>query len=88
VLVAAGVLRAEQDVQGRFYVTEKLMSVIDPARLQAWVQRGLLEEAPAYLNNRGHSGGGQYVGRRAGRKAMLGEAVGVEFRVPGGLVEN
>jgi hypothetical protein len=88
VLVAPQVLRAEQDVQGRFYVTEKLMSVIDPARLQAWVQRGMLEEAPAYLNNRGHSGGGQYVGRRPGRKATLGQAVGVEFRVPGGLVEN
>ncbi|KAH6856438.1 transcription-silencing protein Clr2-domain-containing protein [Chaetomium sp. MPI-CAGE-AT-0009] len=88
VLVAPQVLRGEQDVQGRFYVTEKLMSVIDPARLQAWVQRGMLEEAPAYLNNRGHSGGGQYVGRRAGRKATLGQAVGVEFRVPGGLVEN
>ncbi|KAK3294665.1 transcription-silencing protein Clr2-domain-containing protein [Chaetomium fimeti] len=88
VQVAAQVLRGEQDVQGRFYVTEKLMSVIDPARLQAWVQRGMLEEAPAYLNNRGHSGGGQYVGRRPGRKATLGQAVGVEFRVPGGLVEN
>lgn len=88
VLVAAQVLRGEHDVQGRFYVTEKLMSVIDPARLQAWVQRGMLEEAPAYLNNRGHSGGGQYVGRKPGRKATLGQAVGVEFRMPGGLVEN
>ncbi|KAK4099670.1 hypothetical protein N658DRAFT_567977 [Parathielavia hyrcaniae] len=83
-----GVLRAEQDVLGRFYVTEKLMSVIDPQRFQAWVQRGLLEEAPAYLNNRGHSGGGIYVGRRAARKATLGEAVSVEFRAPEGLVEN
>jgi hypothetical protein len=62
--------------------------VIDPARLQAWVQAGQLEEAPAYLNNRGHSGGGVYVGRRQGRRATLGEAVGVEFRVPGGVVEN
>jgi len=88
VLVAAQVLRAEPDVQGRFYVTDKLMSVIDSGRLQAWVQRGLLEEAPAYLNNRGHSGGGHYVGRRPGRKATLSEAVGVEFRVPQGVVEN
>ncbi|KAK4157267.1 transcription-silencing protein Clr2-domain-containing protein [Chaetomidium leptoderma] len=88
-LVAAQVLRAEQDVQGRFYVTDKLMSVIDPGRYQSWVQRGLLEEAPAYLNNRGHSGGGgAYVGRRLGRKAALGAAVGVEFRMPGGLVES
>ncbi|KAG7287729.1 hypothetical protein NEMBOFW57_007242 [Staphylotrichum longicolle] len=88
VLVAAQVLRAESDVQGRFYVTDKLMSVIDPGRLQAWVQRGMLEEAPAYLNNRGHSGGGHYVGRRAGRKATLAEAVGMEFRVPQGMIEN
>jgi hypothetical protein len=88
VLVAGHVLRAEQDVQGRFYVTERLMSVIDPGRYQGWVQRGMLEEAPAYLNNRGHSGGGAYVGRRLGRKATLGEAVAADFRVPGGMVEN
>ncbi|AEO55127.1 hypothetical protein MYCTH_2298606 [Thermothelomyces thermophilus ATCC 42464] len=88
VQVGAQVLRGEQDVQGRFYVTEKLMSVIDPAKWQEWVRRGRLEEAPAYLNNRGHSGGGQYLGRRMGRKAALGNAVGVEFRVPPGMVEN
>ncbi|KAK4237752.1 transcription-silencing protein Clr2-domain-containing protein [Achaetomium macrosporum] len=88
VLVAAQVVRAEQDVLGRFYVTEKLMSVIDPVRFQTWVQQGLLEEAPAYLNNRSHSGGGAYAGRKAGRKAMFGEAVGVEFRAPMGMVEN
>ncbi|KAJ4300215.1 hypothetical protein N0V88_002885 [Collariella sp. IMI 366227] len=41
VLVAPDTVRGEQDVLGRFYVTEKLMSVIDPARLQAWVQRTL-----------------------------------------------
>ena len=79
---------AEPDVQGRFYVTDKLMSVIDPPKLQEWVQRGVLEEAPAYLNNRTHSGSGQFTGRRMGRKAMLSEAVGVEFRVPPGIVEN
>jgi hypothetical protein len=82
------VIRGEQDVQGRFYVTERLMSAIDPGRFQGWVERGVLEEAPAYLNNRGHSGGGQFLGRRAGRKAMLGQAVGVGFEGVGGLVEN
>jgi hypothetical protein len=88
VLVAAQVVRVEQDVQGRFYVTEKLMSVIDPGRFQTWVQAGLLEEAPAYLNNRSHSGGGAYAGRKPGRKAMLGDAVNVEFRAPMGMIEN
>ncbi|KAL2153385.1 hypothetical protein VTH82DRAFT_4540 [Thermothelomyces myriococcoides] len=88
VQVGAQVLRGEQNVQGRFYVTERLMSIIDPAKWQEWVQRGQLEEAPAYLNNRGHSGGGQYLGRRMGRMATLGKAVGVEFRVPPGMVEN
>ncbi|KAL2200678.1 transcription-silencing protein Clr2-domain-containing protein [Corynascus similis CBS 632.67] len=87
-LVAAQVVRGEPDVQGRFYVTERLMGAIDPARWQEWVQRGRLEEAPAYLNNRGHSGGGRFAGRRAGRAAMLGDAVGIEFRVPAGMVEN
>jgi hypothetical protein len=42
VLVAGHVLRAEQDVQGRFYVTERLMSVIDPGTYQILVQRGML----------------------------------------------
>ncbi len=89
VSAAAGPVRcAEPDVQGRFYVTDKLMSVIDPGKLQEWVQRGVLEEAPAYLNNRTHSGSGQFAGRRMGRRAMLSEAVGVEFRVPLGMVEN
>ncbi|KAL2157526.1 hypothetical protein VTH06DRAFT_6077 [Thermothelomyces fergusii] len=88
VRVAVQALRGEQDVQGRFYVTERLMSIIDLAKWQEWVQRGQLEEAPAYLNNRGHSGGGQYLGRRMGRKATLGGAVGVEFRAPPGMAEN
>lgn len=80
--------RGEHEVQGRFYVTEKLMKVIDPDLYQTWVQRGLLEEAPAYLNNRGHSGGGQYSGRRPGRAATLGQAVAIQFEAPVGMVEN
>ncbi|KAL2263168.1 hypothetical protein VTK26DRAFT_7919 [Humicola hyalothermophila] len=81
-------VRGEQDVQGRFYVTERLMSAIDPGRLQSWVERGMLEEAPAYLNNRVHSGGGQFLGRRPNRAAMLGQAVSVGFGGVEGMVEN
>ncbi|SPQ20078.1 0b105275-aca8-4a02-af70-d2fa6273f459 [Thermothielavioides terrestris] len=88
VLAAARAVRGEPDVQGRFYVTERLMGVIEPARYAAWAQRGLLEEAPAYLNNRGHSGGGAFAGRRPGRRAMLGDAVAAAFIVPEGMVEN
>ena len=87
-VTAAAAVRGEHDVQGRFYVTERLMRIIDPARLQGWVERGLLEEAPAYLNNRGHSGAGQFLGRRRGRAATLGQAVSVAFQPPTGMVEN
>lgn len=81
-------LRGEQDVQGRFYVTEKLMSIIDPERYRKWAENGQLEEAPAYLNNRNHSGAGQFYGRRPGRAATLGQAVSVQFTAPVGMVEN
>ncbi|GAB1319086.1 Cryptic loci regulator 2 N-terminal domain-containing protein [Madurella fahalii] len=81
-------LRAEQDVQGRFYVTEKLMSIIDPVRYQKWVENGQLEEAPAYLNNRNQSGAGHFYGRRPCRAATLGQAVSVKFMAPAGMVEN
>jgi hypothetical protein len=100
VLVSSRAARPEADVLGRFYVTQKLMAAIDPARWAAWVARGAVEEAPAYLNNRGQSGVGGNVGgggggggggvgrRRPGRRATLGDAVGVEFRVPEGMVES
>ena len=80
---------SEHDVLGRFYVTEKALGIIDPPRLQEWVQSGTSDNAPAYLNSRRDTDYRKhYVGRRPGRKATLGEAVGVEFRVPEGMVEN
>jgi hypothetical protein len=81
-------VRGEQDVLGRFYVSEKLMNIIEPGRYQGWVQRNQLEEPPAYLNNRNHSGAGQFVGRRPGRAASLGQVVSVQFVPPPGMVEN
>ncbi|KXJ85494.1 hypothetical protein Micbo1qcDRAFT_237437 [Microdochium bolleyi] len=45
-------MRLETDVRGRFYETEKLMSIIDPARLQESVGKGELVEVQQYLNNR------------------------------------
>ena len=85
---AQAVVRAEQDVLGRFYVTTRLMEVIDPNKLKDWVARGAVEEAPAYLNNRGHSGGGQLTGRKPSRTATLGESVSTTFVAPSGIIEN
>ena len=88
-LVAERVQLSEQDVRGRFYVNEKVLGIIDPPQLQEWLQAAKPEVAPPYLNSRRDTDYRKYyVGRRPGRKATFGEAVGVEFRVPEGLVEN
>ena len=85
--------RAEAEVLGRFYVTHKLMGIIAPERLQEAVQRGVVEEAQAYLNNRSHSSsasgwGGRPAGPKPGRAATVGEAVAVKFVAPPGMVEG
>ncbi|KAL2015779.1 hypothetical protein VTK56DRAFT_4852 [Thermocarpiscus australiensis] len=73
VMVLSQELCPEQEVQGRFYVTEKLMRIIDPRRYKLWIERGGLDEASTYLSNRGNSG----ARRRPGRAATFGEAVSV-----------
>jgi hypothetical protein len=88
-LIESNAVRAEADVQGRFYVTHKLMSIIDPARLQDAVKRGVIEEAQAYLNNRSHGGwNGGAIGLRPGRAASVGKAVATQFIAPAGLLED
>ncbi|KAK4450047.1 transcription-silencing protein Clr2-domain-containing protein [Podospora aff. communis PSN243] len=89
-LIESNAVRAEADVQGRFYVTHKLMNIMDPARLQDAMQRGIIEEAQAYLNSRSHSGwnGRATIGRSPGRAASIGNAVTTQFIAPQGLVED
>jgi hypothetical protein len=55
-----------KDVQGRFYVTEKLMSVIDPQTYEIWVGSGRLDEVPIYLNSWGERRVGWKPVRRLG----------------------
>ncbi|KAK4458318.1 transcription-silencing protein Clr2-domain-containing protein [Cladorrhinum samala] len=89
VLVENNAVRQENDVTGRYYTTEKLMTIIDPARYESWVANGVLEDPPAYLNTRGQSGNGTgYTGRKPGRAAALGEAISVPFKVPDLIVED
>ncbi|KAK0645565.1 transcription-silencing protein Clr2-domain-containing protein [Cercophora newfieldiana] len=88
-LIESNAVRAEADVQGRFYVTHLLMSIMDPARLQGAVETGVIEEAQAYLNNRSHgSWGGRSIGLRPNRAASVGNAVATRFVAPQGLVED
>ena len=91
-----GASRGEADVQGRFYVTHRLMRIIDPARLQAAMQQRALEDAQgAYLNGRmqGITGAtptapGGYAGWRPGRAGTLGLAVATRLVLPEGIVEE
>lgn len=93
VLVERDAVRPEAEVLGRFYVTHKLMGIIAPERLQEAIQRGVVEEAQAYLNNRSHSSsgsgwGGRSVGPKPGRAATVGQAVSAQFVAPPGMVEG
>lgn len=49
------VMKLERDIRGRFYETERLMAVIDPARLQDSMSKGEVVDVQAYLNNRSKS---------------------------------
>ncbi|KAK0715032.1 transcription-silencing protein Clr2-domain-containing protein [Lasiosphaeris hirsuta] len=88
-IIERDAVRAETEVQGRFYVTYRLMNIIDRDRFQAAIQQGVVEEAQTYLNNRSHSGsGGHYIGRRQGRAGTVGAAVSSTFVAPEGMVET
>ncbi|KAK4119388.1 hypothetical protein N657DRAFT_604547 [Parathielavia appendiculata] len=86
VMVESQKLCCETDVQGRFYVTEKLMRIIAPERYEMWVENGRLGETP--LSDRGKLLAGRHPERRPGRAAALGEAVSVQFRPPHGMTED
>lgn len=88
-LVERDAVRPDGEVRGRFYVTFKLMALINPKTLEENRARGAVEEAQTYLNNRSHSGlGGNQGGRRESRAATLGKAVSTQFIAPSGMVED
>jgi hypothetical protein len=83
-----GAVRTETDVQGRFYVTHKLMRVLDPQKFTAAVQnREPLPDSQSYLNSRMQSGEGRHGQQRSGRRLALGQAIAVPFVLPDGMVE-
>jgi hypothetical protein len=89
ILVERDATRAEGEVHGRFYVTHKLMSIIDRERFEQSVQKGVVEDAQTFLNNRQHSGLGTYIAvRRETRAATIGAAAPVTFKAPLGMVED
>ncbi|KAH7031253.1 uncharacterized protein B0I36DRAFT_362971 [Microdochium trichocladiopsis] len=68
------VMKMERDIRGRFYETERLMTVIDPVRLQDSVSKGEVVDVQAYLNNRMEAKR-PYIGRRKNRSETVVGAV-------------
>jgi len=68
------VMKLERDIRGRFYETERLMTVIDPARLQDSVSKGEVVDVQAYLNNRMEAKR-PYIGRKKNRSEAVVGAV-------------
>lgn len=90
-LTEENAVRSDADVQGRFYMTHKLMQVVDPEKFQNSAKNGVIEEAQAYLNSRSQSAQSGNKGifeRKKNRADALGEAVSVQFVPPEGMIEN
>lgn len=88
VLAEENTIRPDLDVQGRFYVTHKLMNIIDPDRYQTSAKNGVVEEARSYLNSRTQSGFIKSVVRKSSRTEAFGAATSVPFVLAEGMVEN
>ncbi|KAK0745067.1 hypothetical protein B0T21DRAFT_408121 [Apiosordaria backusii] len=80
--------KLEGDVLGRFYVSAKIMQLVNMDLYKQWVERGAVDEPPSYLNNRGASGNLGQIQRRPTRKGTFGKAVYGEFGVSRGLAEE
>ncbi|KAK4172147.1 hypothetical protein QBC36DRAFT_223327 [Triangularia setosa] len=80
--------KLEGDVLGRFYVSEKIMRLVNADLYKQWVDKGAVDEPPSYLNNRGASGNLGQIQRQPTRKQTFGRAVYGEFVVSRGLVEE
>jgi hypothetical protein len=74
VLVLQNQDKPETSIRGRFYETSKLMPILDPAKHQDALSKGVIEDVQAYLNNRLDSAG-TYFGRRKNRLETLSTSV-------------
>ncbi|KAK5657656.1 hypothetical protein OQA88_2728 [Cercophora sp. LCS_1] len=80
--------RTEAQVQGRCYVTYKLLSIIEPLKLREALNNGEIMEADKHLNSRAQAGWGLRPGLRQNRAAAIGEAIATKFIAPAGIVES
>lgn len=89
ILIQQNQIKPETAVRGRFYETSKLMVILDPGRFQAALNRGVVEDVQAYLNNRLESAG-TYLGRRKNRLETLSCAVpeGFVLTLGPGIIES
>ncbi|KAK1755929.1 transcription-silencing protein Clr2-domain-containing protein [Echria macrotheca] len=90
-VIARDAVRTDAEVNSRFYVTQKVLDIIDPVRLREGAARGNIEEAQTYLNSRVASGLGLHTNfLQPGRGVAVGKAINPKtpFVVPRGIVED
>ncbi|RSM09053.1 hypothetical protein CDV31_007915 [Fusarium ambrosium] len=73
-LVKENVVFKEQSIRGRFYPTQRLMPILNPAEFRDAVSKGRVDDLYAHLNNR-MDGTGRYLGRKVNRIGTLGASV-------------
>ncbi|UPK96333.1 hypothetical protein LCI18_007268 [Fusarium solani-melongenae] len=73
-LVKENVVFKEQSIRGRFYPTQRLMPILNPAEFRDAVSKGRVDDLYAHLNNR-MDGAGRYLGRKVNRIGTLGASV-------------
>lgn len=82
-------VRAEMEVYGRYYATDRLMPLLKPDEYQAERARGGAPvDGTAHLNRRFQTGNAGYVGHKATRAATIGAAVAVPVVLGNGIVEE
>lgn len=81
ILFQQNVTKPEKMIRGRFYETAKLMAILDPVRFKQALDKGVVEDVQAYLNNRLASTGARTGGRKNNRLDMLAGAVPADFRL-------
>lgn len=87
-LVQKDAVRKEADIFGRYYLTDKLMGILDPQGYRDRVAQGVVSDGQAHLNKRMQASDARYFGRRANRQATLGACVGVQLKLGEGIVEE
>jgi hypothetical protein len=83
-------LRNDDQIHGRFYVSHKLLEVLNPEQLAEAIKNRAIQGASSLLNTRQQNGGNlPYAGRRSDRRLCLGVAVAADSLVlPDGIRED